>query len=385
MKNFTKISLMILILLSLSDISVFAGVNASAKIRFDLNSSATGNQNQTTMSCPGTGTYVRMDIYAIDVNDFDTYEFWILYPAGDLNYESASESNPITHEKNIFKAYNTSNEGVAWMVDSDTDGELGIAFTLAELTGANDPPDDNYTGLLASVEFLTEKDCPGTLTFGTTKYYDSEGTWDLITDKGDASLPVQLSSMKASASRKSGITLTWQTESELNCAGFHVWKSEQEISGYQKITSTLIPGHGNTSVANLYTHIDREVEDNVIYWYKIEEISMDGKSIFMGPVSATGIKPVPREFALSQNYPNPFNPETTFGYQLPEETDVLICIYNTLGKRVKTLVDKHQEAGYYTETWQGLNEDGRKVSSGIYLLSIETKEYRNVKKISLMR
>lgn len=74
---------------------------------------------------------------------------------------------------------------------------------------------------------------------------------------------------------------------------------------------------------------------------------------------------IPINFALKQNYPNPFNPMTHINYQLPKMSKVKLDIFNILGQKIKTLVNKHQAAGYYTIEWNGLNNDGKRVGSGI--------------------
>ncbi len=70
---------------------------------------------------------------------------------------------------------------------------------------------------------------------------------------------------------------------------------------------------------------------------------------------------------MDPNYPNPFNPATTIRYALPEASDVRLTIYNVLGQQVRALVQGHQEAGYYRVTWDGRDDNGRVVSSGVYL------------------
>jgi len=211
---------------------------------------------------------------------------------------------------------------------------------------------------------------------------NSSGTY---TSPSDYSLPVQMTNLMATASQEEGIVLTWRTESEVSCAGFHLWRSEDEESEYERITTALISGHGNSSTGHEYSYTDRNVEDGVMYWYKIEEVSTDGSSTFHGPVSVVGVSPIPTEFGLSQNYPNPFNPETAFKYTLPEDSEVSIRIYDLLGKEVKTLVGKHQQAGYYTETWDGLDDEGRVASSGIYFILMEAGHFRKVQKITFLK
>ena len=80
---------------------------------------------------------------------------------------------------------------------------------------------------------------------------------------------------------------------------------------------------------------------------------------------------IPLTFAMEQNYPNPFNPVTTIRYQLPKAAHVTLKVYSITGRKVRTLVHTKQQANYYTVTWDGLNETGSKVASGIYLYRIE--------------
>jgi flagellar hook assembly protein FlgD len=79
---------------------------------------------------------------------------------------------------------------------------------------------------------------------------------------------------------------------------------------------------------------------------------------------------VVRDFQLSQNYPNPFNPTTSFSYVIPQTADVSIAIYNIRGELVRTLESGNQTAGRHETNWNGLNDGGQIVSSGIYIYSL---------------
>jgi len=90
--------------------------------------------------------------------------------------------------------------------------------------------------------------------------------------------------------------------------------------------------------------------------------------------------PIPLEYQLGQNFPNPFNPITMINYQLPVTSDVNLSIYNQLGQKVATLVNKRQGAGNYQVAW-----DSSRFSSGIYYYRIEAGEFQDVKKMILLR
>ena len=103
------------------------------------------------------------------------------------------------------------------------------------------------------------------------------------------------------------------------------------------------------------------------------------------PVGVDREKYLPDKFALSQNYPNPFNPITTISYELPVESKVTLRIYNTMGGLVRTLVNEEQYAGYKNVIWNGRNESGSKVSSGIYFYRIAAGDFTQVKKMVFLK
>jgi len=93
----------------------------------------------------------------------------------------------------------------------------------------------------------------------------------------------------------------------------------------------------------------------------------------------------PGLFILHQNYPNPFNPTTTFRYDLPEDALVNVTIYDMMGRGVKTLIDDQQTAGYRSLQWNATNDLGSPVSAGIYLYMIQAGEFRQTKKMVLLK
>jgi len=108
-------------------------------------------------------------------------------------------------------------------------------------------------------------------------------------------------------------------------------------------------------------------------------------STFTNGLQLSGDNKVPKTFALEQNYPNPFNMETEIVYQLPEAVHVNLTIYNSLGHKIRTLITRNQSAGRYTVRWDGCDEHGKDVTSGIYVYRLETSKYSNVKKMLLVK
>lgn len=90
-------------------------------------------------------------------------------------------------------------------------------------------------------------------------------------------------------------------------------------------------------------------------------------------------------FSISQGYPNPFMDKTQIEYNLPIISDVNIAVYNVIGSRVKSLLNKRQNSGRYSITWDGRDDSGDKLPSGFYFLRLETGEYEGTRKLLLIR
>jgi hypothetical protein len=91
------------------------------------------------------------------------------------------------------------------------------------------------------------------------------------------------------------------------------------------------------------------------------------------------------DFTLSQNYPNPFNPVTTLRYDLPEDAMVNVTIYDMLGNVVNNLVNKDQNSGHRSVQWNSTNNQGQPVSSGVYLYRMVSGDFRQAKKMILLK
>lgn len=94
---------------------------------------------------------------------------------------------------------------------------------------------------------------------------------------------------------------------------------------------------------------------------------------------------IPGSFELKQNYPNPFNPETKIEYSLQRSGQVTMEIYNLLGQKIRTLVNEHHRAGSYSALWDGTNQQGMAVSSGIYFCRLLVEESSQTKTMVLLK
>jgi hypothetical protein len=93
----------------------------------------------------------------------------------------------------------------------------------------------------------------------------------------------------------------------------------------------------------------------------------------------------PTSFQLFDNYPNPFNAQTEIRYNLPTNARVELAIFNTLGQKVRILVNEEKAAGTHSVIWDGRNESGQTVASGVYFYALRAGTYTETKKMTLLK
>ena len=141
---------------------------------------------------------------------------------------------------------------------------------------------------------------------------------------------------------------------------------------------------GTTNLPEIQTVIFHQPDDGslgMVYfspWTNEEhDETFDGD---LSPVDDQAATLLPAAFRFPQNYPNPFNPVTKISYELPSECRVNITLYDVSGRLVETLVDRVESAGFKSAVWRA---EGK--SSGVYFCCIEADEFRQVRKIALVR
>ncbi|MDZ7820939.1 MAG: FlgD immunoglobulin-like domain containing protein [Candidatus Marinimicrobia bacterium] len=140
------------------------------------------------------------------------------------------------------------------------------------------------------------------------------------------------------------------------------------INGSEDDETVEFPSGGDNRVINV-----RDYDRSYTYWYNDDtlEVAIDG---------------IPDAFALHQNYPNPFNPTTTINFDLPEASDVKLVIYDISGRKIRTLVDGNNiDAGYKRIVWNGRNDYGNAVSTGMYIYRLQAGAFVDVKKMTFLK
>jgi hypothetical protein len=196
---------------------------------------------------------------------------------------------------------------------------------------------------------------------------------DALEVEGQGVLPVELSSF-VSVISGNDVTLNWSTSSELNNSGFEIERS----TGNQWMNVGFVSGNGTTSSANIYTFTDRNVNSGN-YNYRLKQVDFNGNFEYFN-LNNEVIIGVPSKFELSQNYPNPFNPSTRINYQLPNDGNVKISVFDNSGKEVMTLTNGFKAAGYYS-----VDMNASALSSGVYFYHLTAGDFSAVKKMLLVK
>ncbi|MBN2460376.1 MAG: T9SS type A sorting domain-containing protein [Candidatus Cloacimonetes bacterium] len=224
-------------------------------------------------------------------------------------------------------------------------------------------------------------------------YFQNMDLAFVITGEEEQPSPVELSSFSAVYSDGSP-TLFWTTQSESNNQGWNVYRNQNNsFETSAQINQEMIPGAGTTSNPTDYAYED--VDDVVVnntYWYWLENVTFANETTVHGPISLVipedGYNPIPPDVlknARLYNTPNPFNPGTTIMFEIDTNEPVAgnICIYDIKGNLVRDLyTGTIPEAGI---NWDSLDNNGRKVPSGVYLYVLETPGRTYAKKMVLTK
>jgi hypothetical protein len=126
--------------------------------------------------------------------------------------------------------------------------------------------------------------------------------------------------------------------------------------------------------------------DNIrIYNYALSFSEIRNLYDIVSFVNDPSVKYIPDQTILFQNYPNPFNSQTVISFQIKTATKVKLEFYDILGKKIQTLVDDFKSTGYYSESWDGKDENGLQVPTGIYFYRLKTNNYIQTKKLLIIK
>ena len=159
------------------------------------------------------------------------------------------------------------------------------------------------------------------------------------------------------------------------------------ISPYKGKTS-FFGGYNDTveikiGAYSTYDGFDDDESAYISYGVNLENLAI--MSINTGVVMSTDNDVLPGVFRLHQNYPNPFNPETMIQFDVPQRVDLILSVYDLLGRKVKTLVQDNLDIGSYSVKWSGLSDTGEMLPTGMYFYELYSSKFHSVKKLILVK
>jgi DNA-binding beta-propeller fold protein YncE len=174
--------------------------------------------------------------------------------------------------------------------------------------------------------------------------------------------------------------MRWKTGVEIDVTGFYLTRSQQRDGEYVRVNEELIPASGSP-YGGTYQFRDEDVRPNQTYYYRLHEVAENGYGMEFGPyeVSYRVVND------LAQNVPNPFNPVTTIKFSIASDQQVRLVIYDVAGRRVRTLIDERRRADIYKVTWDGRNDHGQRVASGVYFYRLNAGKFTKTKKMMLLK
>lgn len=194
-------------------------------------------------------------------------------------------------------------------------------------------------------------------------------------------VPVELTAF-AAVYNNGGVLLEWTTQTETENMGFDLYRSESADGAFKKINSTMVPGAGSSQISHDYSYVDQNISGGRTYYYKLADIRYDGITTYHGPINVQ--VPVAMNLLL-QNYPNPFNPQTKISFKLVEASQVELAVYNLQGQQVRNLASQSLPAGEHTMVWDGKDENGGVMPSGVYIYKLKSNNYEESKRMELIK
>ena len=218
----------------------------------------------------------------------------------------------------------------------------------------------------------------------------------------DAIAPAAISDLQITSKADSTITLAWTASGDDNSVGkaklydlrYQTYSIQADTISWWNEATQVIDEPLPVFAGEQQTIAIGSLDSTFHYYFIMRVIDDAGNwsaysNLAEAIVPESGINDgqavLPRQFVLHQNYPNPFNPTTIIPYSLPENCQVTIIIYNALGREVYNLVNTKQSAGHYKVEWDGRNNQGTVVPTGMYFVRMETDEFKATRKVLFLR
>lgn len=241
-----------------------------------------------------------------------------------------------------------------------------ISGGVVELFSDNNGQAENYLAtVIADTAGYFSWSGATSQTFITATVTDSSGNTSALANS--VSLPVELTNFNAVVMKNNVVQLSWDTASETNNFGFYIERKAQNAAFTQ---IGFVKGNGTTQSANHYSFLDKPPYSEKLT-YQLRQVDFDGAS---SSSQAVHVTLAPRQSILLPAYPNPFNSSTVIKFNLQRADHIKVRILNVRGEVVRELVNHKMKAGEHVLRWQGMNDNGMQVPSGMYFIQLISKQ-----------
>ena len=382
------------------------GTVAEAKVFYSVNSGAfnellmTANADTFSATIPAqpNGSHVRYFVYAID-NDGDFSQvpgdtslevFQYVVRDGGLSVKDVQYTWGYENDASPYMGYEVTLEGVVTTDTSDWIGNYYIQdmdsawHGIWVRDGANKPLKGDWVKITGTVE---ER-------YGVTRL-NNISSFEVISS-GNTFEPVQVTTGEIATGGANAeayesvlikvvnVTVTDPfPDAPRNYGEFVV----DDGTGGVRVDDAMSAFGGNGDSSFALNDQIAELRGIHYYSYGNYKILPRDTNDVIGHVTAIGDleHPLATTFQLEQNYPNPFNPVTTIRFTVPETAPVKLVVYNVLGQKVRTIFDEVATPGVYNLQWDGRDDNGRPLGSGIYFYRLDSKDFSKTKKMILLK
>jgi hypothetical protein len=217
---------------------------------------------------------------------------------------------------------------------------------------------------------------------------------ELVLEKGRnvAYVPVRFKDVKMNSSGSVSLNMDVPADGEYSLRIFYqnggeTQTAEIKVDGATVVSGLAMPGIADSTGLSVMTDAFNLTAGSHAINLAVNQVNVDYIQLIQKVIISSVNKRdgQANDFVLMQNYPNPFNPTTTIRYELASIGKIKLSVYDVLGREIKVLLDVRQAAGSYSVVWDGRDQHGRPVGSGVYLIKMVTDNNRSVKKMLLVK
>ncbi len=237
---------------------------------------------------------------------------------------------------------------------------------------------NNFNNATLSYQYL---DQPGLDILVAAENTSTSEIWtNFITDP-DASLPVFLELFTA-RSYDGYVHLEWSTYSEINNWKWRLLRKTGLQRAYIPIVE--IPGSANSSGSRYYDYMDFNADTTGTVYYRLDQVDFSGK---VNTVAFAQVIPavIPERISLKPNFPNPFNPATHISFSLKDAARLTLDVYDVRGQKIRSLATAYFDAGEHDFTWDGRNDEGEALPTGVYFLRLAGEGINRTIRMMILR